>query len=134
MQCLKQAFHQGPGVDLNPGAIGDRGKGLVPAFEQVFPTGHLYNCTQHLAENIRTRFKVGVEKMFQTLPYIQDVNVFNDGVNRIALSLPHGVAAAEYIRNIDPTLWTTFAALVERFSRYGAKTSNTIKKCLGKPH
>ena len=35
--------------------------------------------------------------------------------------------AAEYIRNLEPTLWTTFAAPVDRFPRYGAKTSNTIQ-------
>lgn len=38
------------------------GKGLVPAFEEIFPSDNLYHCTQHLAENVRTRFNAEIEK------------------------------------------------------------------------
>lgn len=129
--CLKQAFHQHSHY-LNPGAIGDRGKGLVPAFEEIFPSGHLYHCTQHLAENIRTRFNAEIESMFRRLPYLQDANGFNESVNRITQTMPHGPEATDYIRNIDPKLWTTFAAPVDQFPRYGAKTSNAIESVWGK--
>ena len=56
----------------------------------------------------------------------------DESINRIALTMPHGPEATEYIRNIGPKLWTTFPAPVDQFPRYGAKTSKTIESVWGK--
>ena len=113
-------------------SIADRGKGLVPAYSEVFPSGHLYHCIQHLAENLKSRFTVSIEKAFRILPHINDRSVFREIIrDKIQSQGAIGIQAAEYISSLDTRLWTVFDAPPGR-PRFGVKTSNTMESVWGR--
>ena len=107
LSFISHAFESSGLESRKIAVIGDRGKGLVPACQNVFNTGFQYHCIQHITENVRTTFNANVEKLFRARP----------PQNREQFCLPRlleiqaiNPAAAEYIRAIDPRTWTKWAA------------------------
>jgi len=101
--------------------ISYRDKGLIAACEVLPPTVIRAFCCQHLKENFVTRYGRGLATNFWAIARARSIAQFESAMVALQELKP---AAAEYLQNIDPTLW------VHVFfpgRRYGHDASNIVE-------
>ena len=104
--------------------ITDRGKGLDPSITSYFPepTGFHYYCTQHLAENVASKFGKPIEALFRQAvasPLKAEHNYLIEQIRGLS------EAAVVYIDGIgDKRRYCTSYAPLDEYPRFGHTTSN----------
>ncbi|KAL1971405.1 hypothetical protein VTN31DRAFT_2377 [Thermomyces dupontii] len=78
--------------------VSDRGKGLVPACQEVLPWAHHYHCIQHVAVNIGQQFGADAERLFRRMPTERSEVRLNAAIDEVRQIIGH--AAAEYIEKL----------------------------------
>lgn len=115
LNAIRQFF---PGL-LNDTTVimSDRGKGLVPALDQIFPTAAHAFCCQHLAENVVLKWPTCRRKFWQAA-YAKTKKRFDEVIQATRKDHP---ACAVYLRTISRDCWTRY-----KFPRprYGHLISN----------
>ena len=102
--------------------ISDRDKGIAYAADTILPLVHHAHCTQHMKENVKTRFGKEMSKMFPALVYASSKDKFNIQLQAIK---EENEAAAAYIGAIPPERWARHAF---KNARFGYTTSNVAEQ------
>ena len=102
--------------------ISDRDKGIAYAAETVFPLVHHLHCTQHIKENVKTRFGQEISRIFPSLVHAGSKDRFDS-----QLEIVRGLneEAADYIDAIQHDRWARYAVKTPRF---GYTTSNVAEQ------
>ena len=97
--------------------MSDRGKGLIPALDQIFPTAAHAFYYQHLAANVALRWPTCRQKFWQAA-YVKTKKRFDEVIKATKKVHP---AYAVYLKAISQNSWTHY-----KFPqlRYGYLTFN----------
>jgi hypothetical protein len=103
--------------------VSDRDKGLKESIYSEFPEALNLSCTQHLAENVCSKFGRGVAGLFRKLAKTFSKLYFEQVLNEIQSIKPEAKA---YIDSIPRE---SYANAYVRIPRYGHTTSNVVESC-----
>ena len=136
LQCLKQACpiisEQGFSDEVDEGEtphpflfVSDRDKGLKPALRNVFPRNKETSCAKHIEANVCQKFGQECARYVMTIAKTFSFRYSNHLIDHVRMIKPR---AADYIENVNDTLWRSTSWLDEENPlppRYGIVTSNT---------
>ena len=105
--------------------VSDRDKGLKPALRNVFPRNKETSCAKHIEANVCQKFGQECARYVMTIAKTFSFRYSDHLIDQVRMIKPR---AAEYIENVNDTLWRSTAWLDEENPlppRYGIVTSNT---------